>query len=350
VNILLAFIVPLLLAAVGCGIMVWLAPHLGFTDKPGAERHKQTTQRVPYGGGAAMGLALIGGILVMIPFGFFHMEASGITEGTLGPVLLGAGGLFLLGLIDDIRPMRAKLKLIIQSLIIAFAVGFADLEINVIQGWPWLASVLAFWWCLILANAYNLMDHADGLSGSMAFISAVVLLATAIITGDWHQVVVWSALLGALGGFLVWNLPPAKIYMGDAGSLSLGFLVGAGGLMLTFWPSDAGPDASSPLAVLAPVFLAMLPIYDMGVVLAKRMSLRRPLMQGDHNHISHRLRRLGLSPRTTLATAAALQTGLAACALQLRHTDLLTGVVVLAQAASICLVAVLLEATRDRAV
>lgn len=337
------FMIALVVSLLLCGLMVWLAPRLRFIDQPGREEHKQHSRSVPYGGGAAMAVALLVAMLVVYVPDVIEQQ-SPITI-----MLLGALGLFLLGLTDDIRPLGARWKLIIQGIIVATTVGFADLSLDVIHQWPWLSAFLAFWWCMLLANAYNLMDHADGLSASIAFVSITVLLATALLNQEWHLAIMWLSMLGCLGGFLIWNLPPAKIYMGDAGSLPLGFLIAAGSVHTVFWHSD-GSVESNPMAVLTPVLIAMLPIYDMAVVLIKRYRLGRPLMSGDRNHISHRLSRLGLSMRSGLATAVALQVALAASALLLRHQDPLTGVVVVAQAACLLLIAILLEANRDRAI
>ena len=213
-----------------------------------------------------------------------------------------------------------------------------------VTGHGWQADALL--WCLVTTNAFNLLDHADGLSGTTAAISCVVLLAAALWSGDQSLAIVWAGLLGGLIGFLAWNLPPARIYMGDAGALPLGFVVGCGALQATFWPSDE--PAGSPLAVLAPVLIVALPLYDTAVVVMKRLRRRVPVMRGDRNHISHRLSRLGLSSTSRLLVAAALQTALAAAAIILVRVDAITALLVLAQAGCVLLIAILLEAKRDR--
>ncbi|TVR42271.1 MAG: undecaprenyl/decaprenyl-phosphate alpha-N-acetylglucosaminyl 1-phosphate transferase [Planctomycetota bacterium] len=340
--ILLPLLIALPASALLCWLLLWLSPRLGFIDQPGSQSHKMQKRAVPYGGGVAMALALTAALLATCFSGHGQLDQPVLV------ILLVAGGLFLLGLIDDIKPLNPRWKLIIQGVLVALAVGLADLSVDLVHGWTWLAAFLAFWWCLVLTNAYNLMDHADGMSGSIAVVSMVVLLATSLLNNDDSMAMVWLALIGCLVGFLIWNLPPAKIYMGDAGSLPLGFLIGAGSIHLTFWFS--GKADSNPLAVATPLLIAMLPIYDMLVVLVKRHRLQRPLMTGDRNHISHRLSRLGLSARKGLAAAVALQIALASGALMLRHSDVLTGIVVLCQALALCLVAALLEANRDRAI
>ena len=113
---------------------------------------------------------------------------------------------------------------------------------------------------------------------------------------------------------------------------------------MTFWPSG---ESGSPLAILSPVLITALPLFDTATVVVKRLARHQPIMQGDRNHISHRLRRLGLTPRRSLLTAILLQVALAAGALQLRTESLLTGMVVIAQSLAIFVVVVFLETTRD---
>jgi UDP-GlcNAc:undecaprenyl-phosphate GlcNAc-1-phosphate transferase len=113
---------------------------------------------------------------------------------------------------------------------------------------------------------------------------------------------------------------------------------------VTFWPSG---ESGSQLAVLAPVLITALPLFDTATVVVKRLRRNKPIMQGDRNHISHRLHRLGMTPPRRLLTAIAVQVALAAGALQLRTQDLLTAAIVIAQSAAIFIVVVLLETTRD---
>jgi len=267
------------------------------------------------------------------------------TDSPLLPIYTGAIILFLVGLADDRRPLRAWTKLLCQGAVAAGVVWWAGFRIHSLQQYPVLAYGLAWFWMVLVTNAYNLLDHADGLSGTVAAISASVLLSGSLMADDLSLAVLWLALIATLGGFLVFNLPPARIYMGDAGSLPLGFLIAAGTLSVTFWPSSEG---GSPISVLSPVLITAIPLFDTAVVAVKRLRRHRPIMQGDRNHISHRLIRLGMSSRSSLATVAALQVALAAGALQLRYQELLPGIVVLAQSAGIVLAVVLLETSRDR--
>lgn len=337
--VVVAGLVALAIGVPATGLARWWFRRAALMDQPGSEAHKQHARSVPYGGGPALALALAAGVtagLILGPTG---------PSSAFWPLIAGAGGLLVLGLVDDLRPLPALLKLAVQLVVISTAVLFSGLQVDTLQDWPPLAIGLAVVWCVLTTNAFNLLDHADGLSGTTAAISSVVLLVAALMVDDPVLAVLWAALLGGLVGFLVWNLPPARIYLGDAGALPLGFVLGAGSLAATFWPSD-GPGGS-PWAVLTPVLIVALPLYDTAVVVVKRLRRGRSVLVGDRNHISHRLQRLGLGGRGSLLVAAALQTALAVAAVQLSDATTQQAILILAQAVCLLLIAVLLEAKRD---
>ncbi len=336
-----------LLSLIGTRVAMVLAGRMRFVDQPGAEAHKLQARAVPYGGGIAMGIALAAGLIACyrLRANLPGMETV-LDHGNLVPIYLGAGALLVLGLIDDRRPVRAWVKLLIQAVVAAAVVRAADLPIDSLHRFPWLAYGIAWMWMMLITNAFNLLDHADGLSGSVALVSITVLLSGSLMAGDQQLAALWILLIAVLLGFLVWNLPPARVYMGDAGSLPLGFLVAAGTLSVTFWPSDAG---GSHLAVLSPLIITAIPVFDAAVVVVKRAAAGKPLMVGDRNHISHRLTRLGYGSRTSLGVIVALQVALAASALQLRFGDAITGMVIIAQDCSILIAVILLETIRDPA-
>lgn len=342
----LLIVVTFLAATVAVGAAVSIARKLRFLDRPGTEAHKQHTRAVPYGGGIAMATILATCLAaVWLPLDEAVLaHGIGVRGDVLRAIAGGALAMFLLGLADDFRPLRAGLKFLLQGTVCAVAVGVGDIGIDSLRATPWLAYGVAWFWLMLVTNAYNLLDHADGLSASVALISACVLLSGSLLSEDIALAMLWMALIATLGGFLVWNLPPARIYMGDSGALPLGFLIGMGTLSVTFWPSGEG---GSPLAVLSPLLITAIPLFDTAVVVVKRLRRGKPIMLGDRNHISHRLSRLGMSSRASLATVAALQTALAAGALQLRQQELMPGLVVIAQSAGILLAVLLLETSRD---
>jgi len=338
--------VAFLAATIAVGAAVAIARKLRFLDRPGSEAHKLHARAIPYGGGIAMAGVLAASLAAV----WLPLDADTLAHGmqvrgdVLPGIVLGALAMFALGLFDDFRPLRGGLKFIIQAIVCAGVVVMGDIGIDSLRHIPALSYGLAWAWLVLVTNAYNLLDHADGLSASVALISACVLLSGSLLGEDVPLALLWMAMIGTLGGFLVWNLPPARIYMGDAGALPIGFLIGSGTLSVTFWPSGEG---GSPLAVLSPLLITAIPLFDTAVVVVKRLRRGKPVMLGDRNHISHRLGRLGMSSRASLATVAALQTALAAGALQLRQQELMPGLVVLAQSAGILLAVILLETSRD---
>lgn len=338
-------LVALIVTACSAALVRRSAVRLGFLDQPGSEAHKQQTTAVPYGGGLAVGLGLVaalgGAWWLMTP-----PPAPAADGVRLVPVLLGAAALFVVGLIDDRRRLSARTKLLCQALVAAAVVPSAQLGIDSLRHQPILYYGLSWAWLVLVANAYNLIDHADGLCGTIAGISAVVLAVGAGLSHDPTQCLLFAALAGALMGFLLWNAPPARLYLGDAGSLPVGFLIGAGTLGVTFWPSGEG---GTSLAILSPFLITALPLFDTAAVTVKRLRLGTAVMTGDRNHVGHRLGRLGLSPRRSLLTVAALQATLALGTIHLRHADASTALIVLAQSAAILVAMVFLETMRDPA-
>lgn len=344
-----SLVVPLAIsftvAVIATRVAMGVAGRLLFLDRPGAEAHKQQARAVPYGGGAGMAVAMVVAMAVVLAVPALQSGTNTVDQRPLWPLFAGGLALFVVGLCDDLRPLGARTKLLAQMIIAGATVWCGDLGLDSLRPWPWLSYGLAWAWLVLVTNAYNLLDHDDGLCASIAIVSVLVLFSGAQLSGDGNLAQACLVLVGALLGFLIWNRPPARIYMGDAGSLPLGFLIGAGTLSVTFWPSG---ESGSPLAVLAPVLITALPLFDTATVVVKRLRRHQPIMQGDRNHISHRLHRLGMTPRRRLLTAIAVQVALAAGAIQLRTEELLTAGVVIAQAAAIFIVVVLLETARER--
>jgi UDP-GlcNAc:undecaprenyl-phosphate GlcNAc-1-phosphate transferase len=350
-QVLIAIAAAFLLSTAFTRVMAWLSTRLRFLDRPGVEAHKQHASAVPYGGGLAMAIAFAVGMALCPRIEIGAIDAM-LDHARPIPIFIGLAVLMVVGLIDDRRPLPAWVKLAAQGAVAAAVIPTADIAIDSLQHgrWlacgPWLAYVATWLWIIMITNAYNLLDHADGMAGGVAVVSCAALLGGSLLDHDLNQAAEWMVAIAVLLGFLVWNLPPAKVYMGDAGSLPLGFLIATGTLSVTFWPSGV-PDAS-PLCVLSPVIITAIPVFDAAVVVIKRLLRGKPIYLGDRNHISHRLMRLGYSPRATLTVVIALQIALTGSAFSLRLGDQVAAIVVLAQDAAILLAVVMLETIRDR--
>jgi len=207
--------------------------------------------------------------------------------------------MFLMGLVDDILQLRPATKLVAQ-IAAAAALVYFGFRLNWLES-RLLDSVLTMVWVVGLTNAFNLLDNMDGLCAGTALIVAVMLL-----TGFWtgvsrdnamSEMILLAALAGAAAGFLVYNFPPASIFMGDSGSLLFGFSLAA----LTLGHEGVRASRSDVLSVIAgPAFVLMIPIFDTTLVTVARLWSGRSPAMGGRDHSSHRLVAIGLSERNAV--------------------------------------------------
>lgn len=339
----------------------------GLVDRPGAR--KVHTAATPLGGGLAIWLGVvlpvaagqIGLWLVVsgrlgehwLPaFAAPHLAGLWQQSGSLW-TLLGAGTvLMLLGLMDDRFGLRWQLRLAVQFLVAAFCVTWQDWRLTAFIDIPlvtWLGSVV---WIVALVNSFNMLDNMDGLSGGVAAIAAgllaAVLLATPAAEGGGPQLFVGGLLLvlvGALLGFLWHNRPVARLFMGDAGSYFVGFLIAVLTLLATYTSYRGG----SPLAVLTPVCVLAVPLYDTVSVLWIRIREGRSPFQADKSHFSHRLVERGLSKGQAVLTIYLTTATCGLAAWLLPRVDLVgAGVIILMVVCVLALIAILETTGRRR--
>ncbi len=272
------------LAATATPPMRRLAVRLGIVDQPSAR--KIHARPMPLMGGVAIYLAFIAALLIWGDR-FYVRQVVGI--------LLGASLCSVLGLWDDRRSIGAGLKLLGQvvAAVILIVTGVQ------VQMLPYAAVnvALTLLWVVGITNAMNLLDNMDGLCGGVGAIAAAFFLLMAAMSGQYLVGALAAALLGACIGFLVYNVNPASIFMGDAGSLFLGFTLAAAGIKLRF------PDNVAFVTWMVPVLVLGLPIFDTTLVFVSR--LRRglnPLTHPGKDHVSHRLARGGMTHREAVLT------------------------------------------------
>jgi UDP-GlcNAc:undecaprenyl-phosphate GlcNAc-1-phosphate transferase len=220
---------------------------------------------------------------------------AGGLRGRLAELTLVALAMGAVGLVDDFRALRPPVKLVAQ---IALAGLLVELDFVLrVTGVPILDVVLTVAWVVGITNAFNLLDNMDGLAAGMAVIAGGFRLALFLLAGDLAAASMAAGFVGAVMGFLVRNLPPARIFMGDAGSLFLGFFLS--GLCLVI---DAAYYSRGITAVLAvPVLLMLIPIFDTTFVTVTRLLRGQPVSEGGRDHTSHRLVALGGSEGRALA-------------------------------------------------
>ena len=297
--LILPLIVSLLLSAVLCRLAIALARRMSFLDAPG--EIKPQKEAVPLLGGVGIFLALLGGLGAG---GTFGSIAAG---DTLLLRWLGAGlWLLVVGLIDDRRGLGPLTRLGAQA--IAVLVFLPELS-------RWLpfapvAILIGGLWLLGLINSFNFLDNMDGVAGSCGTVGALALALLFALGGDSWPAAGMAALAGALIGFLLWNRPPARLYMGDAGSTFLGLSFGVFTLLAVV-RLDMSPWC-------APLLLAV-PLYDTATVFWIRWREGRPIWVGDRRHASHRMVDRGASVGRTVATLAIWAALAAVAAIPLRH-------------------------------
>lgn len=274
-----------------------IAQRMDFVSRPSGERWSK--RPVALGGGVAIYAVLIVGLAACS-----------------WDLALAASAVFLLGLVDDRRELSPKIKLAVQA-VAALWVVWGPLDLGpaplLLEGPPVLAWIVTGCWYIGMSNSLNLLDNMDGSAAGVAAIAALFCFALGGGSADLSFATLVAA--GAALGFLCWNFPPAKVYMGDAGSLLLGF-------------SLAGLAVRIPTGgvwwrgLIAPACVLGIPLFDTALVWFSRRAAQRPFLQGGRDHSTHRLMALGLSPRRTLLVLYGVAASLGGLALAVARGSL----------------------------
>jgi UDP-GlcNAc:undecaprenyl-phosphate GlcNAc-1-phosphate transferase len=262
-------------------LLTWLvrraSARTGLVAAPRRDRWHQTP--TPILGGVAIYLSFVIGYLILAPK----------VTGTV--VILGASTLlFFTGLVDDLVHIKPYSKLVIQ-IIAAGTLVYFGMHLPWVD-YKWINDVLTLFWLVGITNAINLLDNMDGLAGGISVISSLFLVITFLLSGQTPQAVLPALVGGAALGFLVFNFNPASIFMGDSGSMFLGFMLAGTALL-----ADTARFRSLTSVLLTPVLILMIPIFDTCFVTVARKLSGRRVAQGGKDHTSHRLVALGVSER-----------------------------------------------------
>jgi UDP-GlcNAc:undecaprenyl-phosphate/decaprenyl-phosphate GlcNAc-1-phosphate transferase len=301
-----------LLAMLGAGLFtlatlplwrIWCR-RTGHVDDPGHRKiHREPVA-------LAGGLAVITGIicavfagLLVIAWGLLDAEITmrlmhglGRRGGQLGVVLAGAVGMFLLGWVDDRWELKPAVKFGGQ-LLVAAAVASAGVRITLFVPSLLFSYAVTALWILAVINAFNFMDNMNGLCAGLGIIGALLCGLIAILHGQYLVALVAMLTLGALLGFLPYNYPQATVFLGDAGSHLVGYLLA----VLAILPHFHSAQNPHPWAVLSPLLILGVPLFDMAWVVVLRRRMGKPFYLGDNNHLSHRLVRRGWSQAGAVA-------------------------------------------------
>lgn len=344
--LVLALIVPAFAISLALtAALIRIGHRLGTFDSGGVPGQvKAAPRRVPNTGGIAIFAGVVAPLVAALLAILFagdgdwlpdavrpHVEGVRSQSSVAAVLLVCLTLLHIMGLIDDRRPLGPFGKLLIM---LAPAVAIPLLTdtrlltfLDAHVGGPWLSIVLTAIWIVAITNAMNFIDNMDGLAAGVAAIAGSCFLAASLVNGQWFVGAVLALLIGASLGFLVFNHPahrPACIFMGDGGSLVVGFLLAFLAIRITYIdPTAAASDGSSLArslgsawyAALMPVVVLAVPLYDFASVTLLRLSQGKSPFVGDMQHLSHRLVARGLSKRHAvtvihIATGATAITGI----------------------------------------
>ena len=319
------------------------AIRLDIVDRPSGR--KAHASPIPYLGGVAIYLAFI--VILLLGWRTWN-SGSGVGKATeqLVAIIGGATLMALLGLLDDRYDLPALVKLAGQLVGAAvLIIAQVTVHFNHLVFQP-LEAPLTVLWVVGITNAMNLMDNMDGLAVGTAGIAACFFFLHAILALPLQSLVaaLAAALAGACFGFLYYNWNPARIFMGDAGSLFLGYILAAVALKLSLTPttlqlihlaqaagySTAATQSIHAVALLAPVFVLGLPIFDTSLVTISRLRRGVPPLQGGRDHLSHRLVGAGMTQREAVMVLYLASCALGVLSIVLTRSSLLEGIALVA--------------------
>ena len=286
-------------------LSILIAKRTGAIDVPADDRrlHKKPVPRI---GGLAIFISFVIGILILrgLISGGLIMTAAGegTTEmlGKLTAILVSCTIIFVLGLIDDYKNIRAVYKLLgqIGCSTIAFALGIRIPAIALL-GWQFandspgglfISYIVTIIWFVAITNMINLIDGLDGLAAGVSGIAALAIAYTASITGYSTTTFAMIVLAGAAFGFLPFNFYPAKVFMGDCGAMFLGFALAAVSII-------SPAKGATVVAIIAPVLVLGVPAFDAAFAMIRRRIRGQSIMKADGSHLHHQLTRIGMGQR-----------------------------------------------------
>lgn len=293
----IAFLIAMAVAYIVTPFVIKLAYKVGAIDVP---KDNRRVHKVP--------IPRLGGIAIFIGF-MVSLLVTFRLDKKLIAVIIGAAIIVIMGFFDDIKPLSAKVKLLGQ-LIAAGIVVYSGIKIDFITNplsylfdsannpyiqlgiWSYPLTVI---WIVGITNAINLIDGLDGLAAGISTISAVTLSIIAIILSQDYMAVMALTLAGATIGFLPYNFNPAKIFMGDTGSLFLGYMLSVISIMGVL-------KSAAALSIIVPIFAIGLPIFDTLMAIIRRSLSGKSFMEADKGHLHHKLLDKGLSQKQAVLT------------------------------------------------
>jgi len=318
--------VSVLVAAATTWLGAWLFKKAGIVDRPAPGKvHRRPIPR-------------LGGVCIFIGFAVALLWRGPVTEAE-GAILLGGVLVMVVGVLDDVWRVSAVVKLA-ALVVVTGLLCRAGVRLTVTTV-AWLDVPLTFLWMVGMVSAMNALDHMDGLAAGVALVAALMFFFVGAQTYQFSWAYLSIALAGALVGFLVWNLPPARIFMGDSGAFFLGYTLAAMGVM--------GGWSTNPVkAAVIPVLILSVPIFDFAYVLLSRYlqgttsSLVETITYRGTDHLGHRLSRFGWNPRLVALFVYFMSVCVGVGAVTLRNVPPLDAVLLLGQFVMVYIIIVIL--------
>ena len=284
-NVFIVILTATISAIVASPMMIRLAQRIHLVDMPGAATHKKHQVETPIAGGLVILVSL------MITLGILRLQLSNEVRG----ILLGTLVMMLWGLIDDRFNLRPSHKIFGQLLAALIVIGFGvQVHITKID---WLDFLITLFWFIGLTNAFNFVDSMDGLAVGLAGIASAFFMLVTLDSAQPELAFLSAAFMGTMIGCFFFNAPPARMFLGDSGSLMLGFSLAAIGIAYT--PAQAGLPQG--VSWFVPILVLGVPIFDMALVVVSRFRKRRPIYLANTDHVYHRLEQYGFKPNRAVA-------------------------------------------------
>jgi UDP-GlcNAc:undecaprenyl-phosphate GlcNAc-1-phosphate transferase len=284
-NVFIVILTATISAIVASPMMIRLAQRIHLVDMPGAATHKKHQVETPIAGGLVILVSL------MITLGILQLQLSNEVRG----ILLGTLVMMLWGLIDDRFNLRPSHKIFGQLLAALIVIGFGvQVHITKID---WLDFLITLFWFIGITNAFNFVDSMDGLAVGLAGIASAFFMLVTLDSAQPELAFLSAAFMGTMIGCFFFNAPPARMFLGDSGSLMLGFSLAAIGIAYT--PAQAGLPQG--VSWFVPILVLGVPIFDMALVVVSRFRKRRPIYLANTDHVYHRLEQYGFKPNRAVA-------------------------------------------------
>lgn len=291
--VLLAFL-TMLISLIITPVVKKIALKMNATDKP--NHRKVHAKPIPTLGGLAIFISFLAGLLILQPAGEYHLA-----------IISGALIIIVLGFIDDVYNLSAKVKFITQLGVASLVVFWGGLQVEFINlpfggqiEFGFLSSVVTIFWIAGVTNAINLTDGLDGLAAGVSSIALFTMAGMAVIMGDVYVATMALILFFSTVGFLRYNFYPAKIFMGDTGALFLGYMISVLALL--------GFKNVTVISFIIPIFILGVPISDTLIAIVRRYINKQPISSPDSSHLHHSLVKSGFTHKQTVLFIYALST------------------------------------------